>query len=287
MKIFANAEVETLFVAGNELGEGAFWDGARQRLLWVDILQRQVLVQQGSDFARYTLPVMPSVIWKVVKGQVYLATDQGVGVLDLADGSYRTVVEVEAHEPETRSNDGGVSSDGSFWFGTMRHEPTHNGGAIYRVAPDLSVTRMHDAVGIPNTFLFPSGHDHALIGDSFQRCIYRYAITDGRLGAREVWMEKGDNDVGTPDGSALICDSMVINAEWGGGRIVAYDMTGRERGALSLPVSFPTSCALGGQDGRTLFVTSAREGLTDEDLARQPNAGTVFSVKLPELPDAR
>lgn len=287
MRVFKNKETAIAFGPKNHLGEGAFWDASGQRLLWVDILERQVLVQQGEGFTRYQLPVMPSVIWRVVEDQVYLATERGVGVLALRDGNYRTVVEVEADRSDTRSNDGGVAPDGSFWFGTMLQEPVRKGGAIYRVAPDLSVQRMQAPVGIPNTFLFPSFGDYALIGDSFERRIYQYATDGGRLGERYVWMEKGDSDMGTPDGSALIGERMVINAEWGGGRIVAYDMKGRECDALPLPVSRPTSCALGGRDGRTLFVTSAREGLTREEIAQQPNAGAVFAVQLEECPDAR
>lgn len=287
MFVFEGAKAVALHMAGNYLGEGAFWDASGQRLLWVDIPERQVLVQQGEGFTRYQLPVMPSVIWRVVEDQVYLATERGVGVLALRDGNYRTVVEVEADRSDTRSNDGGVAPDGSFWFGTMLQEPVRKGGAIYRVAPDLSVQRMQAPVGIPNTFLFPSFGDYALIGDSFERRIYKYATDGGRLGERYVWMEKGDSDMGTPDGSALIGERMVINAEWDGGRIVAYDMEGRECDALPLPVSRPTSCALGGRDGRTLFVTSAREGLTREEFAQQPNAGDVFAVPLEGCSDAR
>ena len=59
---------------------------------------------------------------------------------------------------------------------------------------------------------------------------------------------------------------------------------------VDLPVERPTSCAFGGPDRDTLFVTSAREGLSDEAIARQPCAGHVFAVEglgvrgLPALP---
>ena len=281
--MFEGAKPVAFHTAGNSLGEGAFWDASGQRLLWVDILEQRAMVKQGNSFSNYKLPVMPSVIWKVTEEQVYLASEKGVGILALSDGDYRTVVEVEADRPDTRSNDGGVAPDGSFWFGTVLNEPKGKGGAIYRVAPDLSVERMAAPVGIPNTFLFPSSGEYALIGDSLERRIYRYSIDGDHLGAREVWMEKGSNDGGTPDGSVLIGERMVINAEWDGGRIVAYDMEGRECDALSLPVSRPTSCALGGADGRTLFITSAREGLTREEIAQQPDAGAVFAVQLQGL----
>lgn len=280
MGIFASTEVTILFHAENHLGEGAFWDVASQRLLWVDILERQVLVQKGSEFVRYTLPVMPSVIWKVVGEQVYLATEQGVGMLDLADGSYRTVVEVEANQPRTRSNDGGVSPDGSFWFGTMLREPLTKGGGIYRVDSELSVEYIDGPVGIPNTFLFPSGRNDALIGDTYDRCIYRYALDSGGPRREGAWLVKDESSIGDPDGSALLEGIAIVNAEWDGGRLVAYDLDGAEIDEFRLPVSRPTSCAVGGADGRTLFVTSAREGLSDDALAGEPAAGSVFKVRI-------
>lgn len=280
MRVFANAEVSTLFHAENQLGEGAFWEATKQRLLWVDILERKVLVQNGNGYAEYILPVMPSAIWKVVEGQVYLATEQGVGLLNLANGSYRTVVEVEASRPLTRSNDGGVAPDGSFWFGTMLCEPTKKGGAIYRVDPALSVEYVDGPVGIPNTFLFPPGWNAALIGDTYDRSIYRYALAPGKPRRESVWLAKSDSRVGNPDGSALVDGAVIVNAEWDGGRLVAYDLAGRKFDELRLPVSRPTSCAVGGKDGRSLFVTSAREGLSDDALAREPESGSVFEVRI-------
>jgi sugar lactone lactonase YvrE len=47
---------------------------------------------------------------------------------------------------------------------------------------------------------------------------------------------------------------------------------------VRLPVSRPTSCAFGGRDGRTLFVTSATRGLDAEHLRREPLAGRLLAV---------
>lgn len=264
----------------NRLGEGAFWDRNGERLLWVDILAAEVFVEHGQGYETFALPVMPSAIWKVSDDRVYLATEEGVGELTLHDGRYRTLALVEADRPDTRSNDGAMAPDGSFWFGTMLHEPVRKGGALYRVAPDFSVRRIYAPVGIPNTFLFPAGPDCALIGDTFDRRIDRYELRGGEADRVGTWMQKDDAVPGDPDGSVLAGDSAVINAEWDGARLVAYDMQGRAYDSLGLPVSRPTSCALGGGDGRVLYVTSARDGLTPAQLAREPLAGSVLAVHL-------
>lgn len=278
---FAVAHCHPLYAVRNELGEGAFWDDVGERLVWVDILAAKVFVQtDDASYEEYQLPVMPSAIWKVLNDRAYLATEEGIGELELSNGRYRTRVRIEAERGDTRSNDGGVASDGSFWFGTMLRAPTSKGGSIYRVHPDLSVDMMMRPVGIPNTFLFPAQSNYALIGDSLDRRIYKYKISFGRLDEESVWLQKPEGEPGVPDGSVLIYGRAIINAEWDSGQLVAYDLAGRPYDSMILPVSRPTSCALNGSDGRTLYVTSARAGLSQEQHEREPLAGTVFAVAL-------
>ena len=51
----------------------------------------------------------------------------------------------------------------------------------------------------------------------------------------------------------------------------------------------PTMCALGGPDLRTLFVTSARQQRDDDELARLPQSGGIFAMRVdvPGLPEPR
>jgi sugar lactone lactonase YvrE len=50
---------------------------------------------------------------------------------------------------------------------------------------------------------------------------------------------------------------------------------------VTLPVSNVTSATFGGDLLDTLFITTARQGLTASDLAKQPLAGSIFHVKVP------
>lgn len=47
---------------------------------------------------------------------------------------------------------------------------------------------------------------------------------------------------------------------------------------MELPVANPTSVAFGGPDMSTLFVGTARENLTEQDLEQAPPSGAVFAV---------
>jgi sugar lactone lactonase YvrE len=50
-----------------------------------------------------------------------------------------------------------------------------------------------------------------------------------------------------------------------------------------------TACTLGGADLRTLYVTTARQKLSQAELAAQPHAGALFALRVsaPGLPEPR
>ncbi len=68
-------------------------------------------------------------------------------------------------------------------------------------------------------------------------------------------------------------------AEVGAGQVVRFDPKGAELAQIKLPVTKPTAVALGGEALRTLFVTSMRFGLNDEELMAEPDAGCIFALE--------
>jgi sugar lactone lactonase YvrE len=68
---------------------------------------------------------------------------------------------------------------------------------------------------------------------------------------------------GGADGSVVDSEGYLWNARWGGGKVSQ--------------VSCP---AFGGNDLKTLYITTAREHMTPEQLEREPHAGSVFAVAL-------
>ena len=77
-------------------------------------------------------------------------------------------------------------------------------------------------------------------------------------------------------------------AHWSGSQVVRYAPDGRVDRIVKVPVSRPTCPAFGGKDLKTLYITSARDGLTPEQLAAEPTAGGVFAfnVDVPGLPES-
>src|SRR6185437_3439795 len=83
----------------------------------------------------------------------------------------------------------------------------------------------------------------------------------------------------TPDGSAVDAHGYLWNAQWGGWRVVRYAPDGRIDMTIAMPVEQPSSCAFGGEDMTTLFVTSAWDELSPQARAGQPVAGGLFAIE--------
>lgn len=81
---------------------------------------------------------------------------------------------------------------------------------------------------------------------------------------------------GYPDGSTVDAGGGLWNAQWDGSCVVRYDRNGVETARVDLPVSRPTCVAFGGSALDRLFITTARIGLDQQQLQREPGAGGVF-----------
>ena len=81
-----------------------------------------------------------------------------------------------------------------------------------------------------------------------------------------------------PDGLTVDDRGDIWVALWGGGELRCFRPDGSLLTSVAVPRERPTSCAFGGPDRTTLFVTTAREGLDRASLDRQPDAGRVFRI---------
>ena len=102
----------------------------------------------------------------------------------------------------------------------------------------------------------------------------RSDIDSGSAWNRRLWLET-DDSIGRPDGACVDADGCYWSARFKGGRVIRFTPDGRIDREIHLPCSQVTMCAFGGADLRTLFITTAREGLDAAALAREPLAGGI------------
>ena len=82
---------------------------------------------------------------------------------------------------------------------------------------------------------------------------------------------------GNPDGVTLDAQGNLWVALWGGWCVRCYAPDGALLDEVGLPAANITKIAFGGPEMRTAFTTSARIGLTRDELEMQPLAGSLFA----------
>ena len=96
----------------------------------------------------------------------------------------------------------------------------------------------------------------------------------------EGWHSGMDGYGGRPDGAAVDCEGNYYVAMFEGQQILKLAPDGRILAALETPVVCPTMPCFGGDDLKTLYVTSARYNRPTQELAQMPESGCVFSTRV-------
>ena len=268
------------------LGEGVLWDGARRQVWFVDIKGRRIhrCAPDGTQRRSWDAPGQVSFIVPARDGGMVCALEDGLYRFVEETGVFVPLARVEAEVPGNRFNDGHVDARGRLWFGSMHDAEEAPSGALYRF-DGAAVARMDAGYVITNgPALSPDGRTlyHT---DTLDRRIYAFDLApDGGLSNKRLFVEIADG--GYPDGMAVDAAGLLWVATFGGWRIDRFDASGRKLGELRFPCANVTKLAFGGEDLRTVYATTARKGLSPEELAAQPLAGALFSFRAetPGLP---
>lgn len=267
------------------VGESPLWHPQERRLYWVEIQGKKVhrFDPASGRNETFKLPDLVTCLAFRKKGGLLLTLRKSFAFFDVDSGKLDMLATVEADEPHTRFNDGRVDPRGRFWAGTMG-DPAWDQpvGSLYRFDPDQTVSRMCTQVICSNgTAWSPDGRT-MYYTESFRYAIFAYDFdaATGALANRRIFAEI-DRALGAfPDGLCVDAEGYVWSNQVGIGRVVRYDPTGRIERQIQFPVPRAVGCTFGGDDLGTLFVTSARETMTPQQLHNAPLSGSVFAVKL-------
>lgn len=252
-------------------GEGAYWDARIGALRYVDMLRGDVLTLGG---ARTHVGDVVALVRPRADGGYVVAAERGFALLDDALAVVREIPVFD--DPEVRMNEGACDASGRLYCGSLAYDYREGGGTLYRLDADLSVHVVLEGVTIPNGLVWSGGA--ALHADTSDGVVYRYEFdaARGTFGAREVFIDFADAP-GAPDGMALDAEGGLWVALWGGHSVRRYDTSGALTDTIELAVTNPTSCAIGGTSGTTLFVTTSKQGLGDRV---EEHAGEVYALEV-------
>jgi len=247
--------VEIAVRANAKLAEGPRWDAATGRLLWVDIEGGELHVLESGEDRAIGLDAMVGVAAPTSSGAVLVALADRLALVDLADESVRTLVRLP-HGPALRSNDGACDAAGRFWIGTMDLDETPGAGALYRY--DGRLQRVLEEVTLSNGIGWTRDDTRMYYIDSpVQRVdIFDFEVASGRIDDRRPFVSIDESE-GIPDGLTVDDEGGVWVALYGGSCVHRYDESGHLDAVLEVPALNVTSCCFGGDDGRSLFVTTA------------------------------
>jgi sugar lactone lactonase YvrE len=261
-----------------EHGEGPVWFADAGQLRFVDMLAGDILTidADGALVERRSVGTVAAAFRPRASGGLVIAVERGFALLS-REGELTTLPEVWS-DPTVRMNDGACDTQGRFLCGTMDYDAAAGRGALHRLELDGSTTTVLEGLTISNGLAFTPDGTSAVFVDSMTQQVRRYRMPadDGPWHEYDVLVEI-DPAVGIPDGLCFDSEGGVWVALWNGSAVHRYSATGELTDIVALPVPQVTACALGGADGRTLFITTSALGV---DRAEQPQAGAVFTASV-------
>lgn len=285
-------------------GEGPHWDERNNRLYFVDAYVGRVHCLESITNEMHSMQFEgdTTAVFTVENDKTLLIVANNRSLLGVkwsgrtADGYKRTVLaEVDKDRPKNRFNDGKVDSRGRLWIGTMASEDPPgtvkaDQGRVYRVnQPNEKQLHVNAVVMIPKVTIsngFAWNNDSTVMyyidSASLKVVAYEFDVHDGTLGKSEVVFDFSQNKkfAGIPDGMTIDQDDNLWVALYGGGCIVQINPRGKMvMRIISIPSRYVTSVIFGGNDLTTLYVTTSRRLLTEDERKWQPSAGAVFAIK--------
>ena len=274
---------EVAFPVKNELGEGPVFDTVTGCLFWCDIIGRTVLAgdTQTGLIKTFGFGEPVSAVFLTNTDRLLVAGASGLYQLDPKTGTRDLILPIEKDNPITRANDSRVAPGNSIWFGTMGRKLETDAGAIYHVK-DGRCTPLFSPVSIPNATCFSPDGRIGYYCDTPQQRVMQVEIdpATGQPVAPPSLFTDLSADGLNPDGAVTDAEGNLWNAQWGAGRVACYNPNGHFIKAISLPAKQVTCPCFGGPDLKTLYVTSASEGLSAREHHEQPLAGAVFALQL-------
>lgn len=263
------------------IGEGPVWDDRAQCLYFVDILSRMIhrYNPATNEDEIFQLNKMVGAIAICQHHRLITALEDGFAFLDF---DHKTTQEIWVNKQnDIRFNDGKCDPEGRFWAGTMSLSGEKGKGTLYCLDQKQKVSPVLSGITTSNGLAFSPDGRYLYYTDSPTLEIWRFD-TDPKtvlLKNKQVVVQIPPGE-GVPDGMTIDEQGRLWVAQWGGGRICCYDpRTGQKVNEVFLPVEQVSSCTFGGPHLSDLFVTTACQGLSEEMLEKQPDAGALFCIR--------
>jgi L-arabinonolactonase len=275
-------QAELLLDCRNVHGEGVLWNALDNRLWWTDIhgktLWAYAPVERAAE--RYPCPDRICCFAPRRDGSLVAAFADGFAFFDPRSGRREDIASFEPDLPQTRLNDGRTDRQGRFIAGGMDERDLAPLSSVWRLDPDLTLTRLFDSVRCANSTCFSPDGRTMYFADSpdCEIVAFDYDPESGSVTGKRS-LASLPKDRGVPDGSCVDAEGFIWNAVWEGYRIDRFAPDGRLDRSIPVPVMKPTCVAFGGPDLDILFITTSRLGSSDDLLEKELHSGGLFALR--------
>ena len=279
------AGLRNVYPASNKLGESAIWHAASKRLLWIDLYDPRLFIHDpvtGETLVRAINLKAPlgAIVATTNPKLLIVAHAEGLSTLNIKTGATKTFARPEQNRDAIIYNDCKVDHFGRLWAGTSHAKETDARGALWCVLPKGECILGDVGFAVSNGPAFSLDGKTMYFNDSNAKKTFAYDISkkDPTPRNRRVLISY-THEEGLPDGLTVDAEGCLWVAHWGGARITRFSTAGDRLRVVEIPAPHVTTVGFGGEDYATLYITTAREGMSPDALELWPQSGDLFALK--------
>lgn len=255
--------------------ESPKWHGGR---LWVsDVFDHRVYAVDTSGHRELVCEMhRPTGLGFLPDGALIVVDAEARKLMRFQAGVLREYADLSRHAAG-HLNDFAIDGSGRTYVGNFGYD--YDGGdaprttSLHRVDPDGSITAVAE-VDFPNGSVVVNGGRTLLVAETWARRVVAFDLdAEGSLPNRRVFADLGKRE---PDGMCADAEDAIWVGCFNTGEFIRVLDGGQVTNSVKFDGAAGISCVLGGEDGRTLFMTTYM-GSVDE-IAAKRRKGAIFTL---------
>jgi xylono-1,5-lactonase len=278
-------EIQIFYRKQHKLGEAVLWHAALQRLFWIDLLEPALFQADaiGNNVKTWPLKLeapLGAICATEDPNLLLISHRNGLSLLNVKNHEISDFANPENGRDMVSYNDLKCDRWQRCWVGSSHLFEREPRGALWCVAGPKEYALGDVGFAISNGPAFSRDGLTMFFNDSLGKQTLAYDIDNVSMRPRNRRViRQYTTDDGLPDGNTVDADGNIWTAHWGGSRISKMTPTGDVLKTYHVPALNVTTLCFGGEDYKTLFITTARDGMSAQQLEAQPLSGSLFFMQ--------
>ena len=273
-------EAKPVYQVPAKHGESSWWDADRGKVFFMDCFGNEMYSYDPETGAKdvFHLPFHPMAVVPCKSGKFLATSEDTVYLLDENLAIEKTLRKFTHNKPTDRFNDCKCGPDGAFYIGLMGQEDELDEGKLYRLSPEGDLDIVLDGVGISNGIVWTADQKTVYYTDTVHGEVYSFAFADGKLTDKKTIFR---DPALQPDGMCIDAEDRIWLALWSSAKVVCIDPeNGQILHEVRADVPLTSSAVFGGKDLTTLYITTSRLLLTEQQTEEFPHSGSLYAAEV-------